>query len=104
MPRERFETLETAPQRQSGPRWFLTRHALLRMREMGVDRAPVVETLDDPETSWPSHQGRRVAVGNGLAVVFDPANHAVVTVLWHTHEEWSRETGDNQPISTRRAA
>lgn len=70
------------------------------MAEMGVDRVRVIAALDDPDASWPAHCGRRIAARNELAVVFDPADHAVVTVLWHTHEEWSREGTDSSQVST----
>ena len=73
------------------------------MTEMRVDRWRVIATLDDPDASWPAHCGRRIAARNELAVVFDPANHAVVTVLWHTQEEWSRESADSSLASTHRA-
>lgn len=74
-------------------RWFLTRHALERMNEMGLSRSAVVGTLEHPALTWPTHKERRVAAGNEISVVFDPSNLAVITVLWHTDEEWTREPG-----------
>lgn len=84
---------------QGKPRWFLSRHALDRATQMGLDRARVVETLDEPEVAWPSHQDRRIAVRESLAVVFDPASHVVITVLWHTEAEWSRDPRSEAYIS-----
>lgn len=77
-----------SPQQQ---RWFLSRHALERVNEMHLDRALVVSVLEEPEISWPSHLSRRVAVAGDIAVVFDPGNRAVITVLWHVAEDWTRE-------------
>lgn len=74
------------------PRWFLTMHALQRMSEMHLCRASVVQTLERPELTWPAHEGRRIAAANGIAVVFHPSNLAVITVLWHTDEDWTRES------------
>lgn len=71
------------------PRWFLTRHALGRMREMGLSRHEVVEVLDHPEVSWPS-RGRRIAAAGDISVVYDPEGSAVVTILWWTLEPWCR--------------
>lgn len=93
--RARFDMFELPAAGQSKPRWFVSRHALQRMMEMGLDRRQVVETLDEPDASWPAHQARRIAVRSDLKVVFDPASHVVVTVLWHTQVEWSRQTGEH---------
>lgn len=78
-------------------RWFLSRHALERMYQMALERGHVIAVLNEPEISWPSYLGRRVAVSGDVAVVFDPASRAVVTVLWHVDEDWNREP---PPFST----
>lgn len=63
-----------------------TPHALSRCGEMNVDLADVVDVIDAPERSYPSGYGhppgRRIAAGNGLAVVFAEQGGTVVTVLW----------------------
>jgi hypothetical protein len=71
------------------PPWFLSRHALGRMDEMGLSRREVVDVLDRPEASWPS-RGRRIAASGDIAVVYAPENRAVVTILWWTLEPWCR--------------
>lgn len=96
--------LATASCVQSKPRWFLSRHALDRATQMGLDRARVVEALHEPDVEWPSHQGRRIAVRESLAVVFEPASHVVITVLWHTEAEWSRDPDSDAYISLQRVA
>ncbi len=72
-------------------RWFLSRHALERVTQMGLNRARVVSVLEEPELTWPSHLDRRVASAGDIAVVFDPGNAVVITVLWHVEEDWTRE-------------
>lgn len=67
---------------------------------MGLDRANVVEALNDPEVSWPGIDGRRIAARQEIAVVFDPSDLHVVTVLWHTPDEWGRESAGCSPVST----
>lgn len=60
-------------------------HALGRCGQMHVDLAEVVAVLDAPDCTYPGspdQEGRRVAVGRGLAVVFSEADATVVTVLW----------------------
>lgn len=61
-------------------------HALSRCGQMHVDLADVVEVLRTPERSYPSGgrhtPNRRVAAGNGLAVVVGEHDGAVITVLW----------------------
>lgn len=68
-------------------------HALQRMSEMCLSRSSVVKVLEGPKLTWPTHEGRRIAAGDGISVVFDPSNLAVITVLWHTDEEWTRRAG-----------
>jgi hypothetical protein len=58
-------------------------HAIRRMVEMDVERAEVVECLNDPEfTRTCDPEPRRIAKRGRLSVVFDPATLRVVTVLW----------------------
>lgn len=57
--------------------------------QMNVDLARVNSVLRCPEKSYPCsarYPGRRVAAGDGLAVVFDEAGETVVTVLWDGRE------------------
>lgn len=84
--------------------WFLTRHALQRMTEMGLTRPEVVAVLREADVSWPSYLGRRVAAGGDIAAVFDPRNRAVVTILWHTEEQWARESPPPSPERAQTAA
>jgi hypothetical protein len=64
--------------------WFLTMHAIKRMREMGLDRSEVVAALDDPEVQYPDRLGHLIACGGRLAVCF--TGDTVVTVLWRGRE------------------
>jgi hypothetical protein len=77
-------TLAAPP--QLGPRPFLTRHALQRCREMGVERAEVVHALRSYVARYPSPahygKGRFVSVAGRLAVVHT-ATLLVITVLWN---------------------
>lgn len=61
-------------------------HALARCRQMYVDLADVVAVIGHPERSYPGGIGhdphRRVAAGNGLAVVYSETTGDVITVLW----------------------
>jgi hypothetical protein len=60
-------------------------HAVGRCGQMQVDLGEVVAVLDDPDCTYPGspgQEGRRVAVGRGLAVVFSEADATVITVLW----------------------
>lgn len=61
-------------------RWFLSLHALERMREMGIERDEVVHALDQPEVVYPVREGRLGAIGGRLCVIID--DDSVVTVLW----------------------
>ena len=68
---------------------FITRHALQRCREMGVDRNEVVEAIVRFESRYPSHPSygsdRHVSVGGRLAIVHT-ATLEVITVLWAGRE------------------
>ncbi len=71
--------------------WTFTRHALMRMDEMGLAAADVHEVLDDAELRYPGHAGpgrqqREVRVAKQLAVVVAHEERTVVTVLWHRGE------------------
>lgn len=68
-------------------RWFLTMHAISRMREMDLERSEVVAALDDPEIRYPARGGRYLACRGALAICFE--NDTVVTVLWR--HEFTRE-------------
>lgn len=53
--------------------------------QMGVDLVRVNDVLRFPEKSYPCssrYPGRRVAAGDGLAVVFAEDDDTIVTVLW----------------------
>jgi hypothetical protein len=72
-------------------RWFLTLHALRRMRQMSVPREEVIATVDDAESTYPVGSGlwgnpRRTAVSGRLAVIYSPVDRVVVTVLWAGRE------------------
>lgn len=74
------DTLAAAP-------WFLSLHALVRMQEMGVERNEVVAVLNAPEIDYPSRQAAcRTAVGERIAVAYEPASRRVVTVLYRGRE------------------
>lgn len=67
-------------------RWFVSVHALKRMKQMKVDRVELVTCLNSPEYDYPGHPvPRRVAVRGRLAVVYEPPDK-VVTVLWAGRE------------------
>lgn len=65
--------------------WFITHHALMRMREMGLGRRDVVDVLENAELDYPSrqpwHPQCRTAVGRALVVAYDPDVRAVITVM-----------------------
>lgn len=63
--------------------WWISRHAERRMSEMGLEWEEVEAALEEPELTYPSEFTRRMAVRGRLAVAYDPADHVVVTVLWH---------------------
>lgn len=65
-------------------RWFLTRHALQRMNEMGLNRARVCAALENPDVTYPDsveHRNRTRHVAGDLVVVTE--RDVVITVLWH---------------------
>lgn len=69
-------------------RYVLTRHALERSHEMGLDRRHIIGAIENPQTDYPSldrrhHQARRIATRDELAVVYAPADRLVITVLWN---------------------
>lgn len=64
--------------------WFLSLHALGRMDEMNLLRSQVVGALRNPDTDYPSRgSARRIATRGPLAVVYEPEERLVVTVLWN---------------------
>lgn len=63
-------------------RWFLSRHALQRCREMGLTRLDVVAVLDEPEVSYPAGDERTMSIRGDLAVCW--IHDVVISVLWHT--------------------
>jgi hypothetical protein len=75
--------------------WFITYHAIQRMREMEVPRSEVIDCLNPRlrEMDYRSHpiygEGFRVAVRGRLAVVYHVGRREVKTVLWRGKE--SRE-------------
>lgn len=72
-------------------RWFLSRHALERMAEMGIERPEVCAVLDDPVLTYTDAWGRFHSQAGRLDVVLgadDP--DVVVTVLWRTDEDYRR--------------
>lgn len=72
---------------------MLTRHALTRAYEMGLDRAAILDIISDPDTDYPSqNEGEtdcRLATRGSVAVVYNPVRGLVVTVLVHG-EEYNR--------------
>lgn len=71
--------------------WFLSMHSLERAQEMGLDRGDIIRVLNHPDIRYPStgthaDTGRMVAVRDGLAVVYNPEQRAVVTILYHQRE------------------
>lgn len=71
----------------------LTRHARLRMTEMGVTLGEISHAIRRPAQSWFGRgrwtmQHGRIAVG----LVLDNNDHPVVlTVLWRNDAEWLRQ-------------
>lgn len=72
-----------------GPRWFLSTHALDRMREMGVTRDDVEQTLRCPRFDVPDLKhgtgDRRRAYGDRLVVPY--AGDVVISVLWRSDDK-----------------
>ena len=74
----------------------LTGHALARCSEMGLNNADIVETIRNPELTYPSAPrygpGRMVSAKGSLAVVHTTTG-TVITVLWHgassRHPDWA---------------
>jgi hypothetical protein len=66
--------------------WFLCSHAYERTLAMGLSRAEVVDALDHATRSYPSGPShapdRRISCDGRLAVVHEPAERVVITVLW----------------------
>jgi len=71
-------------------RWFLSMHAIRRVREMGLTRADVIEVLEDAEVLRQTRGGNLASRGP-IAVCW--ADDVVITVLWHTAER----TADRNP-------
>lgn len=71
--------------------WFLTRHALGRMAEMGLTRTDVVEVVDRPDTDYCDRKvPRRIAKRGDLSVVYDPNTLSIITILLNRVEQWDR--------------
>lgn len=70
--------------------WLFTQHGLERCREMALDLEEVVRVLESPTKSYPSPtwcgRGRAIAADGYLAVVHNPADRVVITVLWDGKE------------------
>jgi hypothetical protein len=64
------------------PTWKFTVHAERRRVQMRLTTAQVVAVLDDPEIVYPVMRDRRIATGDGLAVVFEAVSGHVITILW----------------------
>lgn len=70
--------------------WFFSLHALERCSEMSLDLAHILRVVLNPVITYPGppHHGpgRRISVGEGLAVVNNPSETTVITVLWDGKE------------------
>lgn len=63
-------------------RWFITRHAYLRMQEMGLCRADVLDLIDNAEVTYESESGRyRTIMCGSTAVVVQPFDWLVISVI-----------------------
>jgi hypothetical protein len=69
-------------------RWFLSKHCLQRMSEMGVSRREVVETIEEAEVSYPAQGGRFFSKRGALAVCWTEG--VVVTVCPNTYLRYER--------------
>lgn len=67
--------------------WRISGHARVRMGEMSVGVAEVEEVLRSPETTYPCDPsygaGRAVWTHGRLALVVNPTDAVVITVLWN---------------------
>lgn len=85
---------ETVEPKRKG--WTLTLHAAKRMIEMDVYIEEVLLACAKPEVTYPGaadHPGKencRTHQHGRIAVIVDPIEKNVVTVLWRTTEEYSR--------------
>lgn len=74
--------------------WHLSKHARTNAAERGVSTRDVLETIAAPEITYTAYNygpGREVYKRGELAVVGDPRNKTVITVLWNTDAEWTSE-------------
>lgn len=89
-------------------RWVLTRHALTRAYEMGLDRDAVVSILSDPDTDYPSQNPGendcRVATCGSIAVVYNPVQALIVTVLIHGEDYNRRKIPPTKAVKQLRRA
>lgn len=67
--------------------WTLSGHAEERMEEMGVSVEEVQRALSNYDYDYPGSkrypQGRRVRVSGRIGVVYEEADHEIITVIWH---------------------
>jgi hypothetical protein len=61
--------------------WFIHRHAYLRMLEMGLTRAAVVEALEDPEATWTQKDGMDCYRRGGIIVRAHARDRVVITIV-----------------------
>ena len=79
-------------------RYTLSRHALSRAEEMGLNHRDVEEVVHHPEVDYCASANRgkrtsddqRIARKGDVAVVYDCRRHVVITVLLARTEQWDR--------------
>lgn len=70
--------------------WTLSRHAQLRMDQMGLSARQLFAAIEAPALAYPGRHRCQVRVRDNLAVVVSHDDLIVVTVLWHgeDHRSW----------------
>jgi hypothetical protein len=71
--------------------WTFSKHALSRAVDMAVDPHELTACIIKPEVIYdqetnPAYFGHKVRVAGRLALVVDPNDKHVVTVLWRSEE------------------
>lgn len=75
--------------------WTLTNHAKKRRKQMGVTEHRIARAIRDADHDYCQTdygQDHRVAQHDDIAVVYNPAEGTVITVLWRTNEKYTRPT------------
>lgn len=86
---------EDAPVKKKG--WTLSHHAAERMVQMDACLEEVLLACARPDVTYPGangHPGKdhcRTQQHGRIAVIVDPTEKNVVTVLWRTTEQYDRE-------------